>query len=1475
MKHGLKLLAVGYILLAASVHSLETVIDQHLCQEALRDLLPPGESSRLSHTQVDHIVSALVQVDNTFGITPCQYSKLKGMAVHPDNNGMFLPPSGMAPITPNPAAQAIQSMYDASGEAGYGHDRVSAAERAGQSVGKGLNAGIEGINVGIKGINVGIDAIRDFKIGDIGFTVAGKWINKAGEAVGDVVTESTKATYDFFKGVGESLGPSTAGRRRVVYDKDCDFIQHGIDSIENNCAQYRFDKMKFMYPFLQAMGDFDVEIVGNRSRINATVAGDPTSLDTGMREVFGNQRDALYGQNGTCLQPTRGSISMMEEQLDSLVFEINKATAGSFDTHWSNLMNIDGSIKNATIETVHEFTEGVLDTFNISIAAQGLISRMRSLDLNGAYSASVALLKNLSDSIMALQGKVDDRIARAQESGNKLANNSAKSLGRLEAKMDSVVNLMDISPSGLDRFTDSLSSGVWKILRAANQSSQADTRDLLLNSLGPNAKKLIDQFGDQSGTFLTDSRKDWTGYTDRYSNSYKNTYRSRDGQVSDATANISQSFDATDADIQDEFLDMSSSQSIKLGDVERSARTLAQAGQSLQAKQRAAAAAVKALFRGLISGNSNTIADTQTKIGQIVGIGSQGSGEQLSVASQQVSGLGQSLSDSSNDLSSSLTNLVYKLRSLIADSVNSANSASADQEDSLRSASDLSQSKVQLVADSSSLSSTGATDDWHQMGDDAVSGLEDVVSEADLERARTRRDSQQALSALGSESSEGSFESEMTADRSSSNARSSLVAAGSSIDGLSQSAGQDLAAQQSVIASNLGEVGRARDSIRDASQTSVAQASTLFDSLSNEDSDAATQFSSSTRTANLQAGSDIDKSVSKMESLSSHAATDISNRLANIVGQVVDGTSEKLESAMTATSNTEVGLSALSDQLDSLPQSATEQQRAMNSSVIQSLDSVVSKSESFAQSVGADLSSKQADIVSDVQSSVFKLSSNADGFALVSSKAGSAIDAQSRAYSQTVTSDALLKNVLRLMGDSTAAVSQELAKDVDQSGADEHEFSNDVTNVKSALINLNTSASNSLSDIVGDFLKFNASYPDKLSKAVQEYIDSLGADGMRLMDAIAGAAKTTAGTGFAASLNDPSSASVMDDASNVGSDYLSQASQNQDDLIQTSQQTSGRLNGVSSEIDKAKKYLKDNADQAVSYRDYMDASARRADMESTSVTGQLSSVVHSTNSSLSLLAGQEGTESGFASNMNKAQSSSMLTMGDVSAKQTAGLSRDVNAAVASTVGEASSSLNEVQSDMERHGAELRAKTQAAWTSVASSDSTLIGNISSDRSQVDLQLMMAKRSLRTLLSAWEKYASTETRKFQKMNSTDNEYMSLTPNRISTANDTSGGSLRTSLSNMNGLNDQVVQAVMDYLGFGSTIRGNLDGYRQGLHALNVSTDSGVSQIKEMIYNLNANDEFLDSERRGEMTTVIDQFNAELDKRASEAQQSIIGS
>jgi hypothetical protein len=91
-------------------------------------------------------------------------------------------------------------------------------------------------------------------------------------------------------------------------------------------------------------------------------------------------------------------------------------------------------------------------------------------------------------------------------------------------------------------------------------------------------------------------------------------------------------------------------------------------------------------------------------------------------------------------------------------------------------------------------------------------------------------------------------------------------------------------------------------------------------------------------------------------------------------------------------------------------------------------------------------------------------------------------------------------------------------------------------------------------------------------------------------------------------------------------------------------------------------------------------------------------------------------------------------------------------------------------------------------------------------------------------------------------------------------------------MASLNANILEGLRDYLNFQHRMESGLAGYKHGLGLMNVSTNAGLAQVKEMIFNMNANDEFLDHQQRDDMTDAISKFNKELDRRASEAQASI---
>ena len=122
----------------------------------------------------------------------------------------------------------------------------------------------------------------------------GGWIDDGGEGLYAVVLVGLGSTFDFFSGVAVSVfGPTIARHRRVVYDKNCDYIVADIDIIETTCTTYRSQLLKEMCNPLRASGDLHTGVIHKESMINITFVGNPLEFTPGLCEVLLKHRTAL------------------------------------------------------------------------------------------------------------------------------------------------------------------------------------------------------------------------------------------------------------------------------------------------------------------------------------------------------------------------------------------------------------------------------------------------------------------------------------------------------------------------------------------------------------------------------------------------------------------------------------------------------------------------------------------------------------------------------------------------------------------------------------------------------------------------------------------------------------------------------------------------------------------------------------------------------------------------------------------------------------------------------------------------------------------------------------------------------------------------------------------------------------------------------------------------------------------------------
>jgi hypothetical protein len=228
-------------------------------------------------------------------------------------------------------------------------------------------------------------------------------------------------------------------------------------------------------------------------------------------------------------------------------------------------------------------------------------------------------------------------------------------------------------------------------------------------------------------------------------------------------------------------------------------------------------------------------------------------------------------------------------------------------------------------------------------------------------------------------------------------------------------------------------------------------------------------------------------------------------------------------------------------------------------------------------------------------------------------------------------------------------------------------------------------------------------------------------------------------------------------------------------------------------------------------------------------------------------------------------------MGDKAVSGSAQLALDTNTAVEVGVSDVNRAIRETQAQMFQFGEKLVRRLNSSLGHVSTGDTDFLSSIKTDQNQVAMQLMMAKSGVHSLLSSWADYADVETEKFKRMNRSDSEFLAQVDNRITSTNTTSGGSLRSSAENIANMNDEVLHAAEDYLNFRDQMRGGLEAYRAAVSVMNQTSGAGIQQVKEMAFNFNANDNFIDKKERDDMLSAIGRFEKEMDDRAKEAEQT----
>jgi hypothetical protein len=163
------------------------------------------------------------------------------------------------------------------------------------------------------------------------------------------------------------------------------------------------------------------------------------------------------------------------------------------------------------------------------------------------------------------------------------------------------------------------------------------------------------------------------------------------------------------------------------------------------------------------------------------------------------------------------------------------------------------------------------------------------------------------------------------------------------------------------------------------------------------------------------------------------------------------------------------------------------------------------------------------------------------------------------------------------------------------------------------------------------------------------------------------------------------------------------------------------------------------------------------------------------------------------------------------------------------------------------------------------DRNVTDAIESDKNQLGIQLMMARRAVSQLLNTWSIYSDYETKKFSIMKSTDEDYIKTMLGRVESANTTTRSSLMETSRRVSNLNNDVLRGLIGYIDERENIHSGIEQYRGAVGVLNQTTGISIDQVRESAFNLDANDDFVDKKDRNKLLNTVRDFENDIDKKS----------
>jgi len=425
--------------------------------------------------------------------------------------------------------------------------------------------------------------------------------------------------------------------------------------------------------------------------------------------------------------------------------------------------------------------------------------------------------------------------------------------------------------------------------------------------------------------------------------------------------------------------------------------------------------------------------------------------------------------------------------------------------------------------------------------------------------------------------------------------------------------------------------------------------------------------------------------------------------------------------------------------------------------------------------------------------------------------------------------------------------------------------------LKSSLIGINSTLNDALHNLTISMGDWNRTHPLNVSQAIQNYISQMDSNGMRMMDAIVARAHYGVSQDQLSDSDfEKFSSQSLESVANSTDVLATRMSEHQTGLNDAENDVKNSLKKILNDADKAKKEasqsIRSNSDQQAAIK--MAASSRDHDV----MMRNMQAALNATNRTLDSATQRSETESSFMAGISATQMNSDLKIATDASTASKFMVNQSRKAIETATGIDHMDAAALGRDIRRYGDHLRNHINSVLSNVSDMDTNITDRIQSDKSELDLQLMMSRRSVKQLLETWSQYANYETKKFLDMKNLDNEYLATMESKVNTVNTTQRQNWLSTGDRVASLNGEIVNIFADYVDFSNRVESGITGYKDAVDVLNKTTGIGISQLQESAFNFNANDDFVDKTDRNNLLTVIEKFENEIDKRTIQVEQSV---